>query len=56
MASGREGDCDPAEETGDAEPSLGATKGMNQARSWQATGAETDAEHEHDGREPECGL
>jgi len=31
---------DPAEETGNAEPSLGTTTAINQARSWQATGAE----------------
>ena len=27
-------DCDPAEETGDAEPSLGATHSINQMRAW----------------------
>jgi len=45
---------DPAEETGDAEPSLGATHSMDQRRAWQATIGETDAEQEHDGREPDA--
>ena len=39
---------------GDAEPSLGATHSMDQRRAWQATIGETDAEQEHDGREPEA--
>ena len=34
-------------------PSLGATN-INQVRAWQATIGETDAEHEHDGREPDA--
>jgi len=45
---------DPVEETGDAEPSLGATAAMNQARSWQATGAEIIDGREQDGREPDA--
>jgi hypothetical protein len=38
----------------DLEPSLGATHGMDQRHTWQATIADTDAEHEHDGREPDA--
>ena len=46
-------DCDPAEESADLEPSLGATADVDQSFAWLATIAETDAEHEHDGRETE---
>ena len=38
----------------DLEPSLGATHGMDQSIAWRATIGETDAEHEHDGREPDA--
>jgi hypothetical protein len=38
----------------DLEPSLGATNSINQVRAWKATIAETDAEQEHDGREPDA--
>ena len=45
---------DPPEDCGDSEPSLGATASMNQERAWRATGGGDDAEHEHDGREPDA--
>ena len=35
-------DDDPAEENGDAEPSLGATNGINQIKAWKLTIGETD--------------
>jgi hypothetical protein len=38
----------------DLEPSLGATHGIDQRHAWQATIADSDAEHEHDGREPDA--
>jgi hypothetical protein len=38
----------------DLEPSLGATHSMDQPIAWRATIGETDAEHEHDGREPDA--
>jgi len=38
----------------DMEPSLGAMNSINQMRAWQATIGETDAEQEHDGREPDA--
>jgi hypothetical protein len=47
-------DCDPAEESADMEPSLGATVDIDQSIAWLATIGETDAEHEHDGREPDA--
>src|SRR5450432_580586 len=49
-------DDDPAEENGDSEPSLGATNGMNQVKAWKLTAGETDAEQEHDGREPDADI
>jgi hypothetical protein len=42
------------EEGADLEPSLGATADMDQSIAWLATIAATDAEHEHDGREPDA--
>ena len=42
------------EDGGDMEPSLGATNSIDQVRAWQATIGETDAEQEHDGREPDA--
>ena len=49
-------DDDPAEESGDSEPSLGATNGINQAQAWRSASGEIDAGHEHDGREPDADL
>jgi hypothetical protein len=46
-------DDDPGEEGADREPSLGATNGIDQSKSWRSNGALDDAEHEHDGREPD---
>jgi hypothetical protein len=47
-------DDDPADANGDAEPSLGATNGMNQTIAWRATQGEVaDVEDEHDGGEPD---
>jgi len=42
------------EDASDAEPSLGATADVDQSIAWLATVSETDAEHEHDGREPDA--
>ena len=48
---------DPAEDNGDAEPSLGATNSLNQTIAWQAAQSEVlDGEQEHDGREPDDDL
>jgi hypothetical protein len=50
-------ECDSAEENGDLDSSLGARAGMDQRRTWRATGsAIEDAEAEHDGREPDAEL
>jgi hypothetical protein len=46
-------DDDPAEEGADLEPSLGAPADIDQSIAWLATIAATDAEQEHDGREPD---
>jgi hypothetical protein len=49
-------DCDPTEECGDAESSLGATHGMDQRRVWKATIGETDAEQDGADKEPSLGA
>jgi hypothetical protein len=35
---------------------LGAISQINQEQAWKSTSREIDAEHEHDGREPDADL